>query len=247
LVFSPVDTEKEMKIYDVGGYVRDSLMGISSKDRDFVVVSDFFVIDQAWNQMKQYLDDEEAKIFLETPECYTIRANHPRFGPVDFVLARHEIGYESDSRKPIVVPGSLWQDLQRRDFTVNAIARDVEGNIIDPFGGQRDIKYGLLRCPKDPILTMLDDPLRALRALRFSVKLGFAIHESLWTAIESEKVLEKTKQVVSPERIADELSKAFAFDTWKTWKILQRFPEALVKYWLTAGNAHLQPTFKALK
>ena len=235
-----------MQIYAVGGSVRDSLIGIGSKDKDFVFVSDYSTIEEAWNQMVQFLKDEKAKIFLSTPEMYTIRVNHPVYGPSDFVLARHEIKYLEDSRRPIVVPGTLEQDLKRRDFTINAIARDIDGNIIDLFDGQRDIKYGLIRCPVDPILTMLDDPLRALRALRFSVKLGFAIHESVWTAIENPLVLEKTKKVVSPERIADELSKAFAFDTWETFKLLERFPRGLVSYWLTAGGMHLQPTFKKL-
>lgn len=241
------------KIYLVGGAVRDSLMGLKSKDLDYTYVADSInSVEEAYAEMKDYMLSQGFKIFLETPDCLTIRAKFPDSSPHkglcgDFVLARKEIGYYPFSRKPIVVPGTLKDDLTRRDFTINAMAKCIEtGELIDLFEGQKHLKHGLLITPFDPMITLLDDNLRVLRALRFSVTLNCKLSISLTEAIgKNAKTLAiNTITTVSSDRIRDELHKAFKYNSFKTFKNLQNFPEELVKVWLTVGNIWLMPTFK---
>ena len=166
------------KIFEIGGCVRDELLGLHTKDIDFTVVIDQrgenLSVDEGWTSMKHFLLNEGFKIFLETKDCFTIRAmfpkGHQHEGLVaDFVMARKEVGYISGTRKPILELGSLEDDMMRRDFTVNAMAKDKNGNIIDLFNGQQHLKWKLLMTPLDPMTTLMDDPLRLLRALRFSI------------------------------------------------------------------------------
>ena len=165
-----------MKIFEVGGCVRDEILGVKSKDIDFTVVLDDTdqTVDEGWDQMVSFLKEEGFQIFLETKDCFTVRAKFP-VGHVneglvaDFVMARKEVGYVLGTRKPILELGTLYDDLIRRDFTVNALAKDMDGNIIDHFDGVEHLKKGLLVTPLNPMKTMMDDPLRILRALRFSL------------------------------------------------------------------------------
>ena len=129
---------------------------------------------------------------------------------IEFVGARRE-SYRASSRKPIVEDGSLEEDQQRRDFTINAMAFSLQqedfGNLIDPFGGIRDLNSGLIRTPLDPDTTYSDDPLRMLRAIRFATQLGFTI------VPESKESIRRNKarlNILSFERIADELAKIMA-------------------------------------
>ena len=127
----------DIHFFEVGGCVRDSLLGRNTKDIDFTVVAPSF------GAMRQHLLNEGFTIHVENPEFQTIRCGVPeghvlrkRTKDADFVWARHEGPY-SDGRHPDwVEPGTLLDDLERRDFTVNAIARGVDGHIIDPFDGQ---------------------------------------------------------------------------------------------------------------
>lgn len=210
-----------VKMYLVGGAVRDRLLGLPVKDFDYsVVVSDADSIETAWTEMRKHLESLGFTIFLETPEYFTIRAKFPE-GHVnekitaDFVLARRDGPY-SDSRRPDwVKPGTLEDDLSRRDFTVNALAEDEDGNIIDLFGGQRDLMFRRLRAVGDAKARLLEDPLRAFRAIRFEITKGFQMDDELRDAIRTVAILDAL-ETVSVDRIRDEMYKCFAYDTVDT-------------------------------
>jgi tRNA nucleotidyltransferase/poly(A) polymerase len=241
------------EIYLVGGAVRDSLLGLQSKDLDYTYVADNTKsIEAAYSEMKEYMLSEGFNIFLETPDCLTIRAKFPdssrHKGLVgDFVLARKESGnYYSGTRKPIVIPGTLEDDLSRRDFTINAIAQCTKtGELIDLFNGKEHIKVKWLTTPLPVMETFLDDSLRVIRLLRFSIQLRFTINPYILDVIHEEVdlLVDKTKETVSADRIRQELGKAFKVDSYATFNKLQLFPSKLVKCWFPEGM-WLQPTFK---
>lgn len=221
------------KIFEIGGCVRDELLGLHTKDIDFTVVIDQqgeeLSVDEGWAFMKHFLLDEGFKIFLETKDCFTIRAmfpkGHQHEGLVaDFVMARKEIGYITGTRKPILKLGTLEDDMARRDFTVNAMAKDKKGHIIDLFKGQEHLKSKLLVTPLDPMITMMDDPLRVLRALRFSITKDLTISQELWWAMKQDGVLDKLHSVVSRERVREEVHKMMKHDTVKTIKLMLKIP-----------------------
>ena len=162
------------KLYKVGGCVRDAILGIDSKDIDFTFVLDDLsqTVEEGFRKMDDWMTENGFEVFLRVPEMYTIRARFPKGDPneklvADFVMARKEVGYIEGTRRPKLELGSLEDDLIRRDFTINAMAENEDGDIIDLFGGQDDLRVGILRTPRDPMITFMDDPLRLLRALRF--------------------------------------------------------------------------------
>jgi tRNA nucleotidyltransferase/poly(A) polymerase len=215
------------QIYKVGGCVRDRLLGIDSKDIDFTFVLDDLnqSVEQGFDIMTKYLKSEGYEIFLSTPEMYTIRAkfplNHKFKGMVaDFVMARKEVGYVEGTRRPILELGTLEDDLIRRDFTLNAMAEDIDGNLIDLFDGQWALDNKLLITPKDALVTIYDDPLRLIRAFRFSITKDFSITPRIWETCHSDNIINKLEQVVSGERIREELTKMFKHDTFKTLQLL---------------------------
>jgi tRNA nucleotidyltransferase/poly(A) polymerase len=216
------------QIYKVGGCVRDRLLGLDSKDIDFTFVLDDLnqSVQEGFDIMTEYLKSEGYEIFLSTPDMFTIRAkfpvNHKFKGMVaDFVMARKEIGYTKGTRRPILELGTLEDDLVRRDFTINAMAEDIDGNLIDLFDGKWALEQGLLITPKDARITMLDDPLRLLRAFRFSITKGFTITPRIWETCLMDSVIDKLEQVVSGERIREEVFKMFKHDTIKTLKLIE--------------------------
>lgn len=243
-----------MKIYLVGGAVRDKLMGIKPKDLDYVMVLENIKemsVEEGYNVMKTYMEEEGFTIWLETPNMYTIRAKFPphykQKGDADFVLARKEVGYVENTRKPILELGTLEDDLMRRDATVNAMAEDEDGNVIDFFGGQEDLKNKILRTPIAPETTFLDDPLRVLRFLRFAITKGFTISRESAIAMEDKSVLDKLKLVVSQERIREELEKMFKHDTLATMRLLTHYHDFITKGILDicfGGDMWLKPTTK---
>ncbi|MBK8653705.1 MAG: HD domain-containing protein [Haliscomenobacter sp.] len=187
--------------YLVGGYVRDRLLARRSKDIDIVCVGSG--IDLA---------EEIASCLRPIPRIAVYR----RFGTamikhgdleIEFVGARKE-SYRHDSRKPAVEEGSLEDDQNRRDFTINALAVSLNeedfGAIIDPFGGLNDLENKILRTPLEPGKTFSDDPLRMLRAIRFATQLDFTIEPQTLKAISAYK---SRLDIVSQERIAIELNK----------------------------------------
>jgi poly(A) polymerase len=122
---------------------------------------------------------------------------------VEFVTARAE-SYSSDSRKPDVRPASLEEDLRRRDFTINTLLMDLDGEIHDPLGGRKDLEARILRTPTDPLRTFADDPLRMLRAIRFASELGFELAPDVLPAMQQMKS-RLAPPVISVERTAEEL------------------------------------------
>jgi poly(A) polymerase len=241
------------QIFEVGGCIRDDLLGLSSKDIDFTFVCENSQsVEEGWGEMATWMLDRGFEIFLRTPECFTIRAKfpvgHQHEGLVaDFVMARKEVGYVEGTRRPILELGTLEDDLIRRDFTVNAIARDIDGNIIDPFGGVEDLKAEILRTPTDAKITMMDDPLRILRALRFSLTKGLEIHTDIMEAMLQPEILNKLAQTVSQERIREEVAKMMKFDTVKTMKMLVDVDRKLIPGLLELtfkDNMWLEPTTK---
>lgn len=242
-----------IEIFQVGGCVRDELLGIKSKDIDFsFVLADCDVtIAEGFQTMKSWLEERKFQIFLCTEDCLTIRAKFPKGDPneglvADFVLARKEDGYIEGTRKPFVKPGSIEDDLIRRDFTVNAIAKTMDGTIIDLFGGQEDLKNEILRTPTDPIITLMDDPLRILRCWRFSITKGFAIDLKIWDAMRQPGILKKLETTVSGERIREELFKMFKHDTVKSLELLTIVEADIpgMMSLLFKNGLHLEPTFK---
>jgi poly(A) polymerase len=234
--------------YEVGGKIRDELLGIESKDIDYVAVPNFdritknSSVEDVFNLLVEDIKLRGYEIYLITPRAYTIRAKMAAGVLIaDFVLARREIGYEEGTRTPIVVPGTLEEDLARRDFTVNAMAKDpLTGNIIDPFGGQEDIKKKLLRTPIDGSITFSDDPLRLLRAVRFAITKGFEIDYNIQRMLHSFNYEERFG-VVSEERIREELYKCFKYNTNRTLNYLLEFGK-LRNYIFTKTNLWLKPT-----
>jgi tRNA nucleotidyltransferase/poly(A) polymerase len=212
--------------FEVGGCVRDEILGLKSKDIDYVAVPNENLLDKykdAYEMfviLETYLSSEKFEIFLSTPECFTIRAKFPKGhkyqGVADFVMARKEIGYVEGTRQPIIVPGTLYDDLIRRDFTLNALAKDEDGNIIDYFDGMWALEARMLITPLDSRITMLDDPLRLLRAFRFSITKEFVISPRVWETCLMDSVVNKLEEVVSQERIREEVFKMMKHDTIKS-------------------------------
>ncbi len=221
------------KIFKVGGCVRDAFLGIDSKDIDFTFVCEKSqTVEQGWLEMKNWMLERGFEIFLETPDCFTIRAKFPKGDQneglvADFVMARKEVGYVEGTRRPILEIGTLEDDLVRRDFTVNALAEDIDGNLIDLFGGVEDLKAGILKTPLDPQITMMDDPLRILRALRFTITKDFTMSEDIWFAMKQPFILKKLAQTVSQERIREELIKMFQSNTPRTFRLLMDIDEII--------------------
>jgi poly(A) polymerase len=185
----------------IGGFVRDKILGRECKDID--VVCDGSGIDLA----------EKTHKLLGLPGSPVVFKNFGTaqivFGDLilEFVGARKE-SYRAESRKPEVSPGTLEEDQLRRDFTINALAFGLSGKskgiLIDPFGGLADLENRILRTPRDPDITYSDDPLRMLRAIRFSVQLDFEIEAASLDAISRNS---GRIQIISMERITDELQK----------------------------------------
>jgi len=190
--------------YVVGGYVRDKVMKRKSVDIDIVVVGDGIKVAQRFAA----LIGSGAKVTV-FKNFGTAMVNYPsdEMWQIEFVGARKE-SYSRNSRKPVVASGTLEDDQNRRDFTINALAiglnKENLGQLIDPFGGLKDIERKIIRTPTDPDVTFSDDPLRMMRAIRFSTQLNFRIEDQTFSAISRNA---GRISIVSKERIADELNK----------------------------------------
>ncbi|MDB5271639.1 MAG: tRNA nucleotidyltransferase [Chitinophagaceae bacterium] len=191
----------DVPAYVIGGYVRDMIMNRPSKDIDVVCLGSGIG-----------LAEEVAALLPDKPPVHVFKS----FGTamfttegleVEFVGARKE-SYRSESRKPIVENGSMEDDQNRRDFTINAMGlglnKNTFGQLSDPFDGQQDIRRKIIRTPLDPDITFSDDPLRMMRAVRFASQLGFDIEPDTFDALLRNK---DRLKIVSMERISDELNK----------------------------------------
>ena len=200
-IVGKVADQHNIEAYVVGGYVRDLILNRPSKDLDFVCVGSG--IELARGVAKTLGPDVHVNIYKNFGT-----AQIPFEGmDFEFVGARKE-SYRQESRNPIVEDGTLEDDQKRRDFTMNALAISLNsktfGELIDPFGGQEDMKKKIIRTPCDPIITFSDDPLRMMRAIRFASQLNYDIEADTYAAIVSQA--ERLK-IVSQERITDELNK----------------------------------------
>ena len=198
--------ELGVETYVVGGFVRDYLLGRKKEvtDIDFVCVGSG--IELAKTVQKRLPNAAKISIF----KTYGTAMIKFEGMALEFVGARKE-SYHKESRNPVVEAGTLQDDQNRRDFTVNALAVSLNesdfGTLIDPFNGLEDLKKGVLRTPLDPVVTYSDDPLRMLRAIRFATQLDFEIESNSLEAIVQEK---KRMEIITKERIVDELHKIMA-------------------------------------
>lgn len=190
-----------LETYVVGGYVRDLLMRRPCKDIDFVCVgSGIALAEAAAKALNPKINVNVFKNFGTAQFRYEDL-------DLEFVGARKE-SYQRDSRKPIVEEGTLQDDQNRRDFTINAMAISLNkktfGELIDPFGGLADMDTGVIRTPLDPDITFSDDPLRMMRAIRFATQLNFYIQPETLASIARNK---DRISIISQERITTELNK----------------------------------------
>lgn len=188
--------------YVIGGYVRDRILNRGNgKDVDVVVVGSG--IELAKKVAKALPGKNPLSVFKNFG---TAQVKHGNL-EIEFVGARKE-SYRRDSRKPIVENGTLEDDQNRRDFTINAMAIGLSkaeyGELLDPFNGLEDLEKGIIRTPLDPVVTYSDDPLRMMRAVRFATQLNFEIEAESLAAIESQA---KRLQIISKERVMDEFNK----------------------------------------
>lgn len=190
-----------LEVYVVGGYVRDIFLNRPSADIDFVTVGSG--IELAKKVAERLGRKKRLTIFSNYG---TAQIKHQDL-ELEFVGARRE-SYSRDSRNPIVEDGSLADDQNRRDFTINAMAiclnKDRFGELVDPFGGIRDLSEGVIRTPLDPDVTFSDDPLRMMRAIRFATQLEFRILPETFDGIKRNA---SRIEIISKERINDELGK----------------------------------------
>ena len=195
-----------LECYVVGGYVRDIFLERPSNDIDVVVVGSGIAVAE---ELKRMLGRKaHLSVFKNFGTAQVkVRGKGREEIEVEFVGARKE-SYSHDSRKPIVENGTLEDDQNRRDFTINAMAvclnKDRFGELVDPFNGLADLEDGIIATPLDPEITFSDDPLRMMRCVRFATQLNFQIENETYEALE--RMAARIK-IVSGERIKDELNK----------------------------------------
>lgn len=205
-IVARVADRDSVEAYVIGGFVRDHIMGRTNPDRDIDIV----VLGDGPAMARAVAREISRDIKVTVFKTFGTAMFRYRNSDIEFVGARKE-SYSADSRKPSVKPGTLEDDQNRRDFTINALAislnRDNPGEVLDPFGGIDDIRNGIIRTPLDPDTTFSDDPLRMMRAVRFAAQLGFRIDDGTLASIR--RNAERIK-IVSAERITTELNKIMA-------------------------------------
>jgi tRNA nucleotidyltransferase (CCA-adding enzyme) len=220
----------DMEMWIVGGWVRDAFLGRPSHDVDLAVEAESF------EAIVGHLNAEGFQIWQERPEFGTIRAGVPaghwlreHTKDADFVWCRVD-GPSSDGRRPDWTrPGTLADDLARRDFTVNAMALASDGTLVDPHGGRADLDAGLLRTVGDPLDRFSEDWLRVVRALRFQVTKSLDPDPALAAVLGSAEVAASVAAAVesgslATERVMDELNRMLAADTLASLELLESFP-----------------------
>lgn len=241
----------QLECYVIGGWVRDLLLHRESTDIDVVVVGSGITLAEAVN--KRLGKGAHLSVFKTYGTAQVKRGELE----LEFVGARRE-SYRHDSRNPIVEDGSLQEDQNRRDFTINAMAiclnKDRYGELLDPFDGIGDLERCIIRTPLDPDITFSDDPLRMMRAIRFATQLGFNLDSETFDAIERNK---QRIEIITRERIAEELNKIMlSRRPSEGWLLLDKtgllpliFPElaALKGVEVKDGRGHKDVFFHTLK
>ena len=202
---SRVADQMDVECYVVGGYVRDIFLERPSNDIDVVVVGSGIAVAE---QLKHQLGKKaHLSVFRNFGTAQVKFRQKGREYEIEFVGARRE-SYSHDSRKPIVEDGTLEDDQNRRDFTINAMAICLNnqrfGELVDPFNGIADLEDGIIATPLDPEITFSDDPLRMMRCIRFATQLNFQIEDATYEALQ--RMADRIK-IVSGERIEVELNK----------------------------------------
>jgi tRNA nucleotidyltransferase (CCA-adding enzyme) len=202
---SKASAELGVESYVIGGFVRDLILGRThKKDIDFVAIGSG--IDLALKVSELLPNKPKVQVFKN----YGTAMLRYKDTDIEFVGARKE-SYQRESRKPIVENGTLEDDQNRRDFTINALALSLNektfGDLLDPFGGLADIENKIIRTPLDPDITYSDDPLRIMRAIRFAAQLKFDIEKNSFDSIARNK---DRIAIISGERIVEELNKILA-------------------------------------
>lgn len=225
-VVSEIITESNLEAYVIGGFVRDLILGRPSKDIDIVVIGNGLELAKLAGEKLRVKNVSYFKNFGTAQFKY-------KDLEVEFVGARKE-SYNRDSRKPIVENGTISDDQNRRDFTINALALSLHknnfGELIDPFNGIQDLENGVLRTPLNPDKTYSDDPLRMMRAVRFATQLDFKIEKN---SLESILKNASRLSIISAERIMDEFNKIILAENpsrgfkllYSTQLLHQFFPE----------------------
>lgn len=203
-VIAEAAAELGVDAYVIGGYVRDRIMGRETADIDVVAVGSGM---ELAGKVAEKLGDRTKVSYYRNFGTAMLRHREETSLIIEFVGARKE-SYDRNSRKPVVEDGTLEDDQNRRDFSINAMAislnKENYGELLDPFDGLGDIQRRLIRTPLDPDITYSDDPLRMMRAIRFATQLDFRIEETSFEAISRNR---ERISIVSGERIADELNK----------------------------------------
>ncbi len=194
----------------IGGYVRDIFLSRPSKDIDVVTLGSGIELAEAL--AARLGKRAHLSVFRNFGTAQVKYHSRGESIEIEFVGARKE-SYNRNSRKPIVEDGTLQDDQNRRDFTINAMAICLNGErwgeLVDPFHGMDDLEQGIIRTPLDPDITFSDDPLRMMRAIRFATQLNFRIEEETFAAIERNR---GRIEIISKERIVDELGKIIRSD-----------------------------------
>lgn len=211
---------KDVKLYLVGGAVREIVRGHEDKIKDW----DFAVEAESYEHMRDWMVANGFEIFVETPQYMTIRARTPKDGFIfagrdmagktfDFALCRTESGYTDGRRPDSVQPATIESDLSRRDFTMNAMALNMDGDLLDLFNGREDIEWGKIQCVGYASDRFHEDSLRMIRALRFAVQLDFEFGYHVHAFLEGHPHM---LPQIEPNRVREELNKALKISTART-------------------------------
>lgn len=230
-----------IKIFEVGGSIRDKFLNTTNKDRDFAIEA------SSWEEMRSFVHMNSSKVFLESPEFFTIRSlfiinNKPEVR--DFVLCRKDGAYTDGRHPEQVMVGTIIDDLSRRDFTVNAMAiEESTGILIDPFNGKLDCENKILKCVGKTEDRFNEDSLRMIRAIRF------IITKNLIPSVDIQNVLQDSSWAnklsgISTERIREELFKCFKHDSLKTIRFLSSINSHIAEA-IFDNNIWLEPTTKS--
>lgn len=214
----------QVECYAIGGFVRDIFLERDSKDVDIVCIGSGIELAK---EVAQLLPNKPQVSYFKNFGTAMLKTKD--YWDIEFVGARKE-SYNRNSRKPIVENGTLEDDQNRRDFTINALAislnKETYGKLLDPFDGVKDLENKIIRTPLNPDITFSDDPLRMMRCIRFATQLGFTIEQETYAALS--KNAERIK-IVSMERISDELNKI----------ILAKKPSIGFKHLFDTGLLHI--------